>query len=84
MNQSSANSIKYLLFPGLVISRVDGDSHFVGAQELASLYGVPLEQCAVRPAAATVAACKDICRRHDLIELHPRSDGNYTPLSKEK
>ena len=38
---------KYALVPGKIISNTDGDEHFISASMLASLYGVPLDECIV-------------------------------------
>ena len=67
---------RYLLCPGDVMSKTDGQYHYVGAHELARLYGVRLDQCEVRPH-------REIARfgwrpHPGLIELHPRYDGNYS------
>lgn len=40
---------KYLLWPGYVKSKVDGDEHFIGAARLAQLHGVDLRECLVVP-----------------------------------
>ena len=41
--------IKLVLCPGWVTSKYDNDFHFVTADILACLYGVPLDKCLVRP-----------------------------------
>jgi hypothetical protein len=38
---------KYILIPDYVISRTDGDLHYVDAMQLARLYNVPLSECIV-------------------------------------
>ena len=40
-------SIKYILVPDWVISRTDGDKHFISSDKLARLYGVPLRECMI-------------------------------------
>ena len=40
---------RYLLCPGPVRSRVDGDRHHVSPAQLANLYGVPMAECVVMP-----------------------------------
>lgn len=65
---------KYALYPGYMISKHDGDRHFIDAPTLARLYKVPLDEC--------VEFQTD---RHDwaesaavgLIKLVPRYDGDY-------
>ena len=39
----------YVLCHGWVRSRTDGDAHFIGASQLAHLYGVPFRDCYVMP-----------------------------------
>ena len=63
-------SPRYLLCPGYVISRHDGDKHYIGPGALAKLYGVDLRECVVlgrgqKPGRA-------------LIPLRPRENGDYT------
>lgn len=41
-------SARYLLVPGLVTSRTDGQVHHVGASDLARLYGLILPFFAVK------------------------------------
>lgn len=58
---------KYALHPGTVVSKTDGDWHFISAKKLATLYRVHISECVIA--------------RHpvpDLINLYPRHDGNYT------
>lgn len=40
---------RYLLCPGHVTSKSDGQTHFIDARRLAMLYGVPMSQCEIRP-----------------------------------
>ena len=73
---------RYLLCPGPVISRVDGDRHHVGASELARLYGVPMAACVVLPPQRPEhhrerMALLDRVRAADLVGLFPRADGDY-------
>lgn len=72
---------KYLLLPGMVRSRTDGDQHFIDAPTLARLYGVKWSECVVSH--DSFRDC-DLGRNHEgLICLEPRFDGNYTlPVQK--
>lgn len=67
--------IKYVVFPGKVISKNDGDEHYIGAKKLMQLYGVSQREC-------LVISPNDPRRRDydfgDLIELFPQYDGDYT------
>ena len=73
---------RYLLCPGPVISRTDGDWHHVGASQLAMLYGVPMAECQVLPHSSPMnhgsrMALLDRAARGELIALRPRADGDY-------
>lgn len=77
-------TVLYLLCPGEVTSGVDGDVHFIGASDLAALYGVSMRNCYVRPTgldpASRMSRASLMARvdRGELIALHPRYDGDYT------
>ena len=64
--------IKYALHPGEMISKSDGDMHYISAIQLASLYKVSMTECIV---------IKDgepgNSERPDLIHLWPKYDGDY-------
>ena len=76
---------RYLLCPGIVTSRTDGDRHHVGAGELANLYGVPMSACVVLPAAEHGALgggrarfeMLDRADRGEFVALWPRANGDY-------
>lgn len=67
---------RYILCPGWVKSENDGQLHYIGAAQLASLYQVPLRSCVVYPS--------DLARQvtwrvqHGDVYLHPRANGDYT------
>lgn len=63
---------KYLLVPGSVRSRHDGEIHVLSAQRLAELYCVPMEQCMVW----SVDRKREDFPDH-LITLRPDQRGNY-------
>lgn len=67
---------RYLLCPGHVMSKTDGQYHYVGAHDLAQLYGVQMDQCEVRP--ERMMARFGWRPTAGVIELHPRYDGNYS------
>ena len=77
--------VKYVLCPGVVTSMHDGQRHFITAEGLAQLYGVPMEACLIHnpqewwPQSYHRQA-ED--RQRGLIRLAPKYDGNYT-LPKE-
>ena len=39
--------IKYVVFPGNVISKTDGQLHYIPAYDLISLYGVDPKECVI-------------------------------------
>lgn len=63
---------RYLLCPGWITSQNDGDRHYIGARKLAQLYGVSIHECIT----ARIETGMD-ANYTGLIQLHPRSDGNY-------
>ena len=71
---------KYILHPGYVTSKNDGDRHFISAPELAKLYNVPLEECY---APNTIGRLDAIENWRGLIHLFPRYDGRYEDYSKK-
>lgn len=73
----------YLLCPGPVRSRTDGDWHHIGARQLAHLYRVPMDECVElnHGGSPYLARQRDelLARvyRGELIALKPRADGDY-------
>lgn len=67
--------VKYLLCPGHVQSKTDSQYHYIGARELARLYGVSMYECEVRP--ERMSSRLGWRPPEGAIELHPRWDGNY-------
>lgn len=76
---------RYLLIPGHVRSKADGDRHYISAIELAHLYRVPMSDCVVLPEPEPGALGggrrrTELLARADageLIALRPRFDGSY-------
>ena len=74
---------RYLLCPGWVTSRTDGDRHYVGASQLAMLYGVSMAECMVLPDPSSFenamrrSLLLDRMVHGELIPLSPRKDGDY-------
>jgi len=66
---------KYVLHPGYVISKTDGDEHWISASRLADLYGVGIGECFIddpnRPQQLRGLP-------PDVVHLHPRYDGDYS------
>ena len=67
--------VKYLLCPGQVQSKTDRQYHYIGARELARLYGVSMCECKVIP--ERMFSRLGWRPPEGAIELHPRWDGNY-------
>jgi hypothetical protein len=71
-------SPKYVLCPGDVESKRDGQVHHINARQLASLYQVPMEQCVVRRSGLSEHEARMFDKAYGhLPELHPRYDGAY-------
>ncbi len=65
---------RYLVCPGWVMSRTDGDRHWIGASQLMQLYGVSPAECVIARNGIVLPAY----RRADLIDLHVRYSGDYS------
>ena len=63
---------KWLLHPGWITSKTDGDQHFVGEMELIRLYGVRRDECL-----SVTASNLHAFDLESLIDLRPRYDGDY-------
>lgn len=70
---------RYVLHPGFVRSKNDGQRHYIGAQDLARLYKVPVGAIlvVVRPNNGFQAQKGD-------IHLHPKADGDYSMPKAEQ
>lgn len=64
--------ILYILHPGTVLSRVDGQIHYVTYSQLRELYGLENEKCQ----RADDRKSYDFTRT-DTVHLYPRPDGHY-------
>lgn len=77
-------AVKYALHPGPVISKRDGDRHFIDAHTLARLYRVAPSECVVVPWEAQRGREREHeillerIERMNLIHLLPSYQGNYT------
>lgn len=69
----------YTLYPGTVFSSTDGQKHFVGRNELARLYNVPLNLClTIYDSDFSRPDLRDhVAFAATLTALRPRYDGNY-------
>lgn len=65
---------KYLVIPGIVTSKFDGEQHYIDSYRLTRLYGVKTEECVF---AHHLGPGTDPVWLESLIQLTPRQDGNY-------
>lgn len=64
---------KYIIAPGKIISRSDGDEHYIGASQLMDLYKIEPYECIIVDNPDSVR----MLNWDDYIVLRPRTDGNY-------
>ena len=64
---------KYGLFPGDVVSKNDGDTHYITAPQLARCYGVNFGDCIVYSINDTI----EMAEMYGLIPLFPDPTGEY-------
>lgn len=68
--------IKYVVYPGYIRSKTDGDTHFIGGDTLIQLYKLPPNECLIHYDLMNPPRRSSFCEK--LISLYPRYDGNYT------
>ena len=68
-----ARVAKYGLFPGDVVSKNDGDIHYITAPRLAQCYGIDFGDCIVY----SVNDTREDAERDGLIPLFPDPTGEY-------
>jgi hypothetical protein len=61
--------IKYVLHPQWITSKNDGQRHFIGPKQLASLYRIPIAEC--------IVAGDFSSEKENLIHLYPSYEGDY-------
>lgn len=76
-------TLKYAVYPGYVLSKADGQHHFIDATRLMFLYRVKPDECMiVRALDLTYMSgseyWRQLARAEMLIPLRPRHDGDYT------
>jgi len=67
--------IKYIVRPGYVFSRSDGDRHYISAGQLMNLHRVTISECIIYRGKED--RYKLIGFKRKLINLFPRADGQY-------
>ena len=75
---------KYILHPGIIVSRNDAQRHRIGAGKLAELYRVPISECLVcaHCQGRQMLPCEN--GRSGYTDLFPRSSGNYDLPERNK
>jgi hypothetical protein len=72
--------VRYVVIPGQISSKNDGQFHFISSSQLMKLYGVDPRECVVKN--------KDYgdlgYNFSGLIELRPRYDGDYQIPSRKE
>ena len=71
---------KYVVCPGNIVSRNDGDTHYIGPYQLMRLYGVDPNECEIYEPALWWSESyykMEEKRYQGMIKLKPRYDGNY-------
>ncbi len=70
--------LKYILFPGNITSKNDNQIHYISASMLIKLYKVNPKEC--------IEFSRTINEKEyqNLIELHPRYDGNYKVINNKQ
>lgn len=81
MSMAGMKKTLYVLHPGVVTSKSDGRPHNVDAGQLASLYGVSMDECMVRR--VTAFERREPIFPPGAIHLYPRPDGNYVLPKQE-
>lgn len=72
---------RFVICPGHVISRSDGDRHFIGAGQLIRLYGVNPAECLISQENGLDRTTLDWTK---YIALMPRYNGDYEEHLKFK
>lgn len=65
--------MKFILHPDHVRSKNDGDLHYIGAAQLARLYGVKMSECLIAGTPEEVHRSPTT----EVVHLYPREDGSY-------
>ncbi len=68
---------RYLVYPGWVTSKNDGDMHYISYAVLCTLYGVNRERCLDASPTSFMTKGYDRDYLDSLIKLTPRVDGDY-------
>ena len=72
--------LKYVIYPGMVRSRTDGQYHYIGSRKLMGLYGVDPSECVVFDPATWWPTSFYRMAEEDhkgLVKLMPQESGVY-------
>ena len=69
--------IKYVIHPGEVKSKTDGDFHHISAEQLMELYKVDPSECIVAGKNPPSRAGQRLTELTDVRHLYPKYSGNY-------
>lgn len=83
MTQEDNSRVKYVIHPGFVRSRTDGDIHYISASKLMQFYGVRSNECIIVQKDRPDSVRSIGLDLNKLIHLYPRYDGNYNLKGKE-
>ncbi len=73
MSNPDRTQVRYVLHPGYVTSRNDGQRHYVGIAQLAKLYGLDIRA----PNVAIAYGLRSLDDLPDDVHLYPRYNGDY-------
>jgi len=66
--------IKYIIHEGYIISKNDGDAHFIKGEQLIKLYRLKRSECEI---IRYNDKRKHLWFKSNYIHLYPKFDGNY-------
>ena len=72
---------KYIVYSGGVVSRNDGDVHYITAEQIMQLHHVNPQDCIIVRTKEDRLRLKGI-DTSKMIRLFPRNDGNYKSYNK--
>jgi len=67
--------IKYIVRPGYITPRTDGDQHYISASRLMQLHGIQPSECIIFRGPEDYHKLKGADK--NLINVFPRADGKY-------
>lgn len=69
---------RYIVHPGWITSRADGDRHFIRAGQLIRLYGISINECLVCAHCQGRKMLPCMASTPGYVDLWPRYSGDYT------